>query len=398
MKPLLSIAIATKNRVFYCIKTIEAILNVDNDNFELVIQDNTDNMELSDYIKNNISDVRLKYNYTPPPFSSIDNFNAVLDLCSGEYVCLLGDDDGIINSIFDVVEWANNKKIDSVCPRLFVNYIWPNTLSSGRLVIPNSSKEIWYNNPKNNIQSLVDDGILQYTKFNLPKLYHGVVKKSCLDQIKDKTGFYLGGLSPDIYASVALSAIVEKNVIIDFPITIAGACPKSTTIDNIEGKHSGDLKNAPHFRDKSDYIWDELVPKYYSVQTIWADSALHSIKESKIIVNLKRLNRIKILAGAINDNKKFKKYFIEKTLDNLGIKKADLKFKLKLNYYRLVLIFKSNLKRIKNIFPSGEMVKTRRIYNVKDIFECTHICNDIFASQDIKSVLSNFSDDSQKKI
>lgn len=396
MKPLLSIAIATKNRVSYCIKTIETILGFKNYDFELVIQDNTDTFELGEYIKNNISDSRLKYNYTPPPFSSIANFNAVLDLCSGEYVCLLGDDDGIIESIFDVVQWANNEKIDSVCPRLFVNYIWPNDSTNGRLVIPNSSEEIWYNHPKDNLQDLVDDGILLYTKFNLPKLYHGIIKKSCLDQIKDHTGYYLGGLSPDIYASIALSAVVKKNVIIDFPITIAGACPKSTTVDNIKGKHSGDLKNAPHLRDKPDYIWDEFVPEYYSVQTIWADSALHSLKEFEIEVDLKRLNRLKILAGAINDNKSFKEYFTKKTLENLNMKKADLGFGLKLNYYRLLLFLSNNLKRVKNIIPSGKMVKAKRIYNVIDIFECSKICNEIYGRHDVKAILSNFKGNSRK--
>lgn len=396
MKPLLSIAIATKNRVPYCIKTIETILGFENKNFELVIQDNTDNLELHDYIKSNISDTRLKYNYTPPPFSSIDNFNAVLELCSGEYVCLLGDDDGILKSIFDVAEWASKENVDSVCPRLFINYIWPNDSSNGRLVIPNSSADVWRNYPENNLQDLVDDGVLLYTKFNLPKLYHGIVKKSCLDQIKNKTGYFLGGLSPDIYASVALSAIVEKNIILDFPITIAGACPKSGTIDNIEGKHSGHISNAPHLRNKPDYVWDELVPQYYSVQTIWADSAFHSFKESEIDVDLERLNRIKMLAGAINDNKKFKKYFTEETLENLKIERESLAFRLKLNYYRLVLMVNYNIKRIKNAIPTGKMVKAKRIYDVKDIVECSKLCNDIYSGYNVKSILNNFKDNLKK--
>ena len=54
MRPLLSIIIATKNRVQYCINSIEAILNFPENDFELVVQDNTDNYELKDYINSHI--------------------------------------------------------------------------------------------------------------------------------------------------------------------------------------------------------------------------------------------------------------------------------------------------------------------------------------------------------
>jgi glycosyltransferase involved in cell wall biosynthesis len=388
MKPLLSIAIATKNRVPYCINTIETILNYKSTNFELVIQDNTDTVELGEYVKNNFYDPRLVYNYIPPPFSSIDNFNAVLSLCTGKYVCLLGDDDGILDNIFDVVEWANENKIDSICPKMFINYMWPNDNSNGRLVFPNSSLNLWYNKPYNNLQKLVNDGVLLYTKFNLPKLYHGIIKKSKLNEIKTRTGYYLGGLSPDIYSCVALAGIVQKHVVLDFPVTIAGACPASTTVDNTKGTHSGNLENAPHFRNRNGYMWDSHVPQYYSVQTIWADSALHSIDDCNINVDLSKLNRLKMLAGAINDNKGYKDFFIEKTLINLKKDKADFSFRVKLLYYQIILIFQNYYSKVLARIPFGKLISTKRIYNIQNIFECTEICNKILKNYNFREVLS----------
>ena len=82
MKPLLSIIIATKNRVPYCISAIESILSINSDDIELVIQDNTDHLELKEYIESKIIDKRLIYQYTPPPFSSIDNFNSAIELAT----------------------------------------------------------------------------------------------------------------------------------------------------------------------------------------------------------------------------------------------------------------------------------------------------------------------------
>lgn len=83
-KPMLSIMIATKNRIPYCIHVIETILKFPDQDFELVIQDNSDTLELKEYC-DVITDKRFKYNYTPPPFSSIDNFNKVISLSKGQY-------------------------------------------------------------------------------------------------------------------------------------------------------------------------------------------------------------------------------------------------------------------------------------------------------------------------
>lgn len=377
--PLLSIAIASKNREKYCIQVIETILKYKED-FELVIQDNSDSQYLKDYVEKNFNDSRLIYNYTPPPFSSIDNFNAVLELCSGKYVCLIGDDDGILSNIFDVVKWANINNYDSVLPKKFINYIWPSDSSNGRLLIRHNSYKIEKNIPLQNIQALINDGVILYTKFNLPKLYHGIIKRECLNKLKEKTGYYLGGLSPDIYASVALSSVVQNQFVVDFPISIAGACPKSTTVDNIKGGHSGKLENAPHLRSKPDYQWEKLVPKFYSVQTIWADSGIKAIKEHKIHVDLDRLNRLKIYAAALNDSLDFKDTFKVETLKVLNQKSFALNQNFKIIYYRILLFLSNILKRIPNLFPKNPLFKNYKFSAVKNIEEATKISNEIIGN------------------
>lgn len=370
-KPLLSIAIATKNREKYCIQVIKTLLKYEY-NFELVVQDNSDSLDLKNEIKSQINDNRLVYNYTPPPFSSIDNFNAVLELCTGKYVCLIGDDDSVLENIFEVVKWADENNIDSVCPKTFVNYLWPNN-DTGRILFPKAREYRLFTKPKENLQKLINDGIILYSKYDLPKFYHGIIKKSCFDLNKSKVGYYIGGLSPDIYSAVSLANVVTKHVVIDFPITIAGACPKSTTVDNIKGEHSGDLKNAPHFRNREHYIWSKEVPEFYSVQTIWADSAIHAFKEHNINVNLEKLNLTKMLAAAIVDNNNFKEYFIKKTNEIVPKKIRVLNLK-KLKYQVKAEIL---LSKISFFLGFGYKIKTSKIYDVEDIEKCTEVCNEI---------------------
>ncbi len=47
---MLSILIATRNRISYCKAAIELILSYDNQEFELVVHDNSDTLELQEYL------------------------------------------------------------------------------------------------------------------------------------------------------------------------------------------------------------------------------------------------------------------------------------------------------------------------------------------------------------
>ena len=284
---LLSILIATKNRATYCASAIQSILEMDCPDLELVIQDNSDDYKLFDYIKSNVRDKRLKYNYTPPPFSSIDNFNAALEIASGEYVCMIGDDDGINPEIIEVVRWAKLNNIEAVTGNIAANYRWLGTgtkntffsdLSGASLTILQFSCRVKNYYPDQSLIRLLKNGATNYSLYDLPKFYHGVVKKECFEKIRCIAGNYLGGLSPDIYSAVALSCVISKAVSIDYPLTIPGVCGQSTSVSEGEQKsHSLNIVDAPHFRDRGNYEWSKDIPPIYCGQTIWADTAIHAL-------------------------------------------------------------------------------------------------------------------------
>ena len=392
-QPILSILIPTKNRLEYCIRSIQTILKYDYDFFELVIQDNSETNLLQEKINHLFKDTRLKYFYCGEPLSFVDNFSTAVENTSGEYICLIGDDDGVCDDLFATVKWAKEKNIDSVCPKVFVNYLWPGNNNVGKMVIPYFTNKIWINKPKNNLQKLVNQGIVNYMYFNLPKLYHGIIKRTCMDEIKLKTGQYFGGLTPDIYSSVALSCIVQKHVVIDRPITIAGACPKSATVDSTKGRHSGSLDNAPHFRNRGEYIWDESVPKFYSVQTIWAESAIQAMKDFNVEIDLKKLDISKILATSIIAAPNYKSFFTTESYKKIS--KNKLNFKIKTDYYILKEFFIGNLKRVYYRIPRKFILRQIRKTDVKDIFEAMVISNKELKRTNINKILNAFNGQSR---
>lgn len=281
-KPLLSVAIPTKNRQYYCIEVIKHILSYNNNDFELVIQDNSDDRTIEEFVST-IEDKRLKYVYTDEAISSVENMSRSIALTSGEYVCMIGDDDIILPSIFEYAKYMKKNDIESVSMNTIPSYTWPNIELNidGKFAVIKSKQyqKIRKIQVKKQLIQLYKDGIIDYQNYSLPRVYHGIIKKTILDKINKQIGYYFGGLSPDIYSTIALSSLISKHIIVDDFFTISGACPQSTTAQSKLGGHKGKLSDAPHFNNNSDYKWDKLIPEYYSVETIWAETAIKCARD-----------------------------------------------------------------------------------------------------------------------
>lgn len=282
MKYILSIIIPTKNRQKYCLAAIRQILSLNLSEIEICIQDNSD----TDILRNEISSItseNIVYNYHEGVLSFVDNFSEAVSLSHGEYLCMIGDDDGILPSIMDMVRFMKGKGIDSLIPSLGAVYYWP----SDNPIVANGEKGVLtlsylrskarYTNSQKALLKLLKGAVQNYTSLDMPRLYHGIVKKTCLEDIKEQTGKYFDGLTPDIYMAVALSFVCKKTLRIDTPITISGICPTSGSNDSATGKHTGKLEDAPHFKGHTDYHWDEHIPAFYSVDTIWAETLMQAL-------------------------------------------------------------------------------------------------------------------------
>lgn len=280
--PLLSIIIATRNRYQYCVEVIDLILSYLTVDAELVIQDNSDTNTLADVVLSK-QDSRIRYSYEPKPLSFVENFSKAVEKSNGMYICLLGDDDTVTKDINDVVSWMYKNNIESVTPKQNVDYIWPNTVieeyNTGQLTIPVFTGSVYKLDVELQLKKLLKAGVINYQRFGLPRIYHGIVSKAALNEVKNRTGHFFGGLTPDIYATISLSCVIENHYVVDFPFTIAGACPASASVISRVGGHSGELSTAPHLKHRGKYEWNPLIPSYYSVETIWAETSLKALSE-----------------------------------------------------------------------------------------------------------------------
>src|SRR6266487_3404385 len=103
---LLTIAIPTRNRREYAVACIRCVLRTSSQDLEVVVQDNSDSDELGRSLQEQFTDERLRYAYEGGRMSVVENCNRALSRATGEYVTLLGDDDGVNPEIIDAVRWA----------------------------------------------------------------------------------------------------------------------------------------------------------------------------------------------------------------------------------------------------------------------------------------------------
>lgn len=175
--------------------------------------------------------------------------------------------------------------------------------------------------------------------------------------------------------SVGWASILGRVVAIRFPITVSGICPRSGSSASATGAHTGKLSDAPHFIGHENYTWSKLVPDFYSVETIWADSGIHALEEFDYghILNKKGL---KYLYSVLwRKYPQYRENIVNYAKDN-SISCLYVKFESK-----LISIFQSFKKIISRAVRKKDDVK--KYFDVEDISVAVDITQKVMKENDV---------------
>lgn len=312
MKYLLSVIIPTKNRSYCLIGCINSLIAIASDEIEIVIQDNSDdNTEIYNYIKN-IKCKNIKYFYTNKKLTQTENSELAVSHSTGKYVCYIGDDDSISKYLVEVVKLMAKNGIEALNCNMATFY-WPDVVFSGK-VLPYFS----FDKTKIEIRKIESSVILdkylsqgfQSIRY-LPRTYHGVIARSVLDRVKSKSGSFFPGPSPDMANAVACALIVTKQIYINEPLIISGACYSSACGMGMRGAHKGSLKVVAQIADDVEDKWNQKLPKLWLGNTIWPESAIKALEsmESKDLV--KEMNWNAVYARMLLKYGEYRKYTMQ---------------------------------------------------------------------------------------
>lgn len=300
---LLSIVVPTRNRARYALSCIHSILDIQSGRLELVIQDQSDSDELGKALRD-IPDARLSYQRDNSPKNHVENFNNAIKRAKGTYIVVIGDDDGISREIIQAVEWAESKDIDALTPTQCATYHWPDfrhyfygDAFAGRFILPTITGSLSYPDIEPRLVDWSRDPG-RNTK-GLPKVYHGIIRRACLQELIDVHGGWFFGVSPDIASAIAATRYVRNFCWIDYPLVIAGGSGGSAAGRGAMNTHTGTLKEDPHMRGFQHVIWPEVVPEIFTVETVMAQSALEGMRIADRNDLIKSFNFVRLHAQCL---------------------------------------------------------------------------------------------------
>jgi glycosyltransferase involved in cell wall biosynthesis len=276
----LSIIIPTRNRAEQCAKTVASVLAFAGD-FELVLFDSSETDELAAHLP---ADPRVRIEKGSPGFNMTQCFEAAVAEARGDFVCMIGDDDGVTPQLFAWVERAARDGLHSVTtdPDFYAMYNWPGVRS--KYFGEANAGKLFLRLGQGRAERAKLDG--DRARFlaeggqgcgSLPRVYHGLVRRSLLDAMRARFGRCFDGVSPDVSFSYFASLMQQPHMVIDRPLAIGGQSLGSNAGRSAMREHKGDLWSDPHMQRYRGVHWPADVPQFFSVETVWGQATLSAV-------------------------------------------------------------------------------------------------------------------------
>ena len=261
----------------YALKTC---LNQDFEDYEIIVSDNFRIPDTQDVVEK-CNDDRIVFVRTNQPLAMSENWDYAISHVNGDYVILIGDDDGLLlNSLSNVdkVIEATNKRVirwewilyywpDFYWPEFFIKNV------AGKMYIPISNGLTELNSTE--IIKKVANYELHYK--SLPMLYNSAVHSSILKKIKEKNSVFFNSQAPDIYSGFVIAKSVKKYLSLNTPLSIAGLSKSSNGAAQLYTNQNSNIKeDFATLNDKAGLTWHTKVPPINVLPAIIADSYYHA--------------------------------------------------------------------------------------------------------------------------
>lgn len=270
VNPKFTILLPTKNRLDLLKNAIYSVMQQNYNNWEIIIADNCSDEDIEGYIIE-LNESRIIYKRSEIPLAVTANWNSSIELATGDYIVMLGDDDALLPNYFNrCLSIINNfDGPDFITYGAFI-YAYPN-------VLPNLPRGCLWDNTNNqsylsNIdkpQLLVKEQAEYVVKSSLKlrfvsafNMQYFLFKNSFLNRLRDYGDIYQGPF-PDYYTANMAMLLGEKIVLVPAPLVVIGISPKSYGyyyFNNIESYGTTFLNNDRYRLNAPEYVRDKLLP------------------------------------------------------------------------------------------------------------------------------------------
>ena len=249
-----SVLLPTRNRLDLLTRAIETVRRQDYDNWEVIVSDNFSEEDVAGYIQS-LGDSRIKYFRTDRFVPVTDNWNNALNECVGDYVIMLGDDDGLMRGYFSTLSGLIEEfdSPDFIYTNAFL-YAYPGVMPgvpdgflktySCREIFQSAYEPFWLE--RNKATELVQHSLNFKVMFDY-NMQFSLVSQHLIQEMKQYGPFYQSPY-PDYYASNAILLKAMRILVVPQPLVTIGISPKSFGFyyfNDAEASGNSFLKNIP---------------------------------------------------------------------------------------------------------------------------------------------------------
>jgi Glycosyl transferase family 2 len=223
-----SVVVPTRERAATLRCALRTCLDQNFDDYEVIVSDN-DSSPATRAVVEELATPKVRYVRTPSLLAMSSNWDFALSHARGEYVVLIGDDDGLLPHALAELDRVTREHHAKVVRWEPAYYTWPSFALAGqgdylRVPLGRGLREV---SAFDVIREVIGFRAL-YTA--LPMLYNAAVHRSVLDVLRARTGRVFPHPVPDVYSGFAVAAVAGRYLSTDVPMSIAGQSGASNGI------------------------------------------------------------------------------------------------------------------------------------------------------------------------
>ena len=170
---------------------------------------------------------KVRYVRSDDPLAMSENWELAVSHADGEYVLVIGDDDGLLLHALQYLDRLLQARPVKVLRWERVSYQWPDTrlmpYSDNMLHLPLVCRDQWMWG-----REVILMAAKRGAQTRLPMLYNSAIHKDLLAELRQRTGRVFGAAAPDVYSGFAFAYLAGSYLSCGVPITISGGSRHST--------------------------------------------------------------------------------------------------------------------------------------------------------------------------
>jgi len=252
---LYSIVVPTRERHDVLEHTLRTVLRQTRPNFEIVVVDNRSSPETKAVV-DAFASPHIRYVRSPERLAMAENWELGLSHAQGDYITILGDDDGLMPDAIELAEHMHAEWPDRIVTWKPIIWFWPN-------FIREQDRSFCHGHVSSRVEVRSTRDVLKRVfasrtpYIELPTLYYSFVPRQLVERIRSKRGRYFNSINPDIYSGL-INAISAPDYIYSYrPLSVVGVSKHSTGSSYIYSEH--DSSAFDMFKQENADKWDETL-------------------------------------------------------------------------------------------------------------------------------------------